>query len=552
MSADTIIPAARSLRRGRRCLQWALLAFIVAGVSTLAGCATTLDVSALKLDPFRKDRTESDEIELASASDEKVDRGERPSIDGVMGPIERELHQASWEKQKREAAAADGQYGIEGLAEYEAAEKLFEEGKYHAAEKAFKKLAKDRKNRGLNFGERAAAALKTGVSDPAANSYGDPIEEDALFMHAESLYKQKKYSWAQDAYDRLLERYPSSRHLDDVTRRMFAIAQSWMGFPDARDDNVELASGELQKTNPRTGDRSFKKPSFVNIGDDSRPLFDTAGRALQALQTIWLHDANGPLADDALMLTANYHLQTGDFVEAARVYQLLREQYPDSPHFKDAYLLDSHVRLAAYEGPGYDDKALNSSKQLKETAQRLFPDLDPEQQQKLSDELDRISVREVERLWHLVEFYQSKSNDAAIVVHCNLIMNKHPDSPFAERARKALEEVAERRRSGPSSSLNPFRDKDESAGSPVFAGIAPRTPSPRQTAKAEVPPATATVPGGADAGRATTKPPTKPGFLRGLLTPITKDPELRPIEDDSANDGSSSSDDDDSAGRSSL
>ena len=123
----------------------------------------------------------------------------------------------------------------------------------------------------------------------------------------------------------------------------------------------------------------------------------TAGRALQALQSIWLNDANGPLADDALMLTANYHLQTGDFVEAARVYQLLREQYPDSPHFKDAYLLDSHVRLASYEGPGYDGRALQESRNLRETAQRLFPDLSAEERERLDDELRRIEFSEVAR-----------------------------------------------------------------------------------------------------------------------------------------------------------
>jgi len=535
MSADTIIPAARSLRRGRRCLQWALFAFVLAGVSTIVGCASTLDMSALKQDPADLD---TDPVTLAQSSETK-DRGDRPSIDGVMGPMERQLTTASWEKRKREAAGS-GAYAIEGLAEYEAAMEIYDAGDFRAAEKAFKKLTKSRRNRGLNFGERVTESLRTGVSDPAANSHGDEIEEDALFMHAESLFQQKKYSWAQDGYDRLLERYPSSRHLDDVTRRMFAIAQSWMGFPDAQNDNVELASGELQKTNPRTGDRSFDKPSFFNITDDSRPLFDTSGRALQALQTIWLHDANGPLADDALMLTANYHLQTGDFVEAARVYELLREQYPDSPHFKDAYLLDSHVRLAAYEGPGYDDKSLSSARQLKETAQRLFPDLDDAQRQKLSDELDRISEIEIQRAWHKVEFYQSKENDAAVVLQCNVIINKYPDSRYAEQARKALEAVADRRRNGPSRSFNPFRNKDNSVGSPVFGGIVPRSSAPRQTANA--PPAQVTLPSDASiSGNATAKQPTKPGFFRRLLTPVTKDPELQPIDEDPKDDGETSS-----------
>ncbi len=530
MSVDTINPATLSLRRGRRCLQWALLAFVIAGMSTIVGCASTLDVSALKKDPAKID---TDPVALAQSS-ETTDRGDRASIDGVMGPTERKLKQASWEQQKREAAG-DGQYGIEGLAEFEAAERLYDAGNYKAAEKAFKKLANERHNRGLSFLQRAAASLRTGVSSGPANSFGDPIEEDALFMQAESQFKQKEYSWAQDSYDRLLERYPSSRHLDDVTRRMFAIAQSWMGFPDAQDDNVELASNELQKTDPRKGDRDFEKPSFFNVTDGSRPLFDTAGRALQALQTIWLHDANGPLADDALMLTANYHLQTGDFVEAARVYQLLREQYPDSPHFKDAYLLDSHVRLAAYEGPGYDDKSLNSSKELKETAQRLFPDLDPAQQQKLSEELERISEIEVQREWHLVEFYQSKENDAAVVLHCNVILNRYPESKYAAKAQKTLETVGRRRRNGPPGSLNPFREQDETLGSPVFTGIVPNVPATQQTAKTETPPPRVTLPSD-DAkisGNPQAKQSPKPGILRRFLSPVTKDPELRPVDESS-------------------
>ncbi len=102
-------------------------------------------------------------------------------------------------------------------------------------------------------------------------------------------------------------------------------------------------------------------------------MFDTDGRALQALRSIWLHDTTGPLADDALMLSANYHLRTGDFTESARLYKLLREQYPDSKHFENAFMLGSHVTLASYQGPSYDGKSLDEATKLKEAALRIFP-----------------------------------------------------------------------------------------------------------------------------------------------------------------------------------
>ncbi|MGD9853644.1 MAG: tetratricopeptide repeat protein [Planctomycetaceae bacterium] len=521
MSADSPSRELRCFRRSRRCLQWALLMLTFACAAAMAGCQSPTGKSALITG-----------VGPLAGLTKKSALDKRESIDGIKGPTERKLQQASWEQEQRDAAAAGGIERIEGLADYQAAKRLYDAKRYADAEKAFKALAKDRRNRGLSFTERFGKALRTGVSDPSADSFGDPVEEDALFMLAESQFMQKKYSWAQDSYDKLLERFPSSRHLDQVTRRMFRIAQVWMGFPDTNgQDNVELASAELQKTNPRIGNRNFKRPGFLNVTDRSRPVFDTAGRALQALQSIWLNDAGGPLADDALMLTANYHLQTGNFIEAARVYQLLREQYPDSPHFKDAYLLDSHVRLASYDGPAYDGRALQESRNLRETAQRLFPDLDPEQRERLDAELKRIAVSEVAREWHKVEFYQSKGSryEASVALHCHVILNRYPDSPYAERARKVLEGIADHSRQPRSNTLDILTGAKTPPLSPVLAGLAPSTPQSRQTARHETPQASPPVamPKPEPAATATTR---KPGFMGRLLTPVQQTPKLQPVE----------------------
>src|SRR4051794_20930433 len=119
------------------------------------------------------------------------------SIEGTRGPLERLLHRKKSEEAKDDHSVASA----EGQAELDRAKKLSDAGEYKKAEKAYKSIAKHYKD--------------------------SPVAEDALFFRAESLYKRKSYSWAQDGYDELLKEFPSTRHLDQVTRRMFTIAQVW-------------------------------------------------------------------------------------------------------------------------------------------------------------------------------------------------------------------------------------------------------------------------------------------------------------------------------------
>jgi outer membrane protein assembly factor BamD (BamD/ComL family) len=371
---------------------------------------------------------------------------EGASIDGVMGPTERRLRGADWEKRRGEIASSG--MSLEGLEEYEAAQKLYDAGEFRASERAFKQLARDRSRAGTSWQDRwreiFARTKPTGTG--AFGSFGDPIEEDSLFMVAESQFAQKKFSWAQDSYSGLLEKYPSTRHLDTVTRRLFHIARDWLGVPDTAgdDEQVRLVSHAEDGTDSPAMEAvqgPTRWPIVPNLFDRAQPVFDTDGRALQALEAIWQHDATGPLADDALMLQATHYQRKGDYVEASRLYALVREQYPDSPHFQDAFILGSHVTLASYSGPTYDDATLQEAKLLKEQARRLFPDLSNEQRQRLEDELARIRDAEVEREWANVEFYLRKNQPASVALYCNQIINRYPDSKYAKQAWEVLQRL---------------------------------------------------------------------------------------------------------------
>ena len=368
------------------------------------GCKSVLDVSNLK--NFGR---QNDKERYASAYDEEEE---------TLSPLERVMRAVG---RGRAEAARRNFRPAKGIAELDKAETLFNDGEFKAAEKQFGKIAK---------------------------KYQDSqIEEDALFLRAESQFEQKHYPAAQDGYGTLFEKFPSTRYMPQATQRLFTISRTWLRFPEVvTSGDIEQVNFEDPKSSPLPKpdqNQSFQLtravPILPNAFDRTRPVFDTEGRALQALKSIWLHDPTGPLADDALMLTASYHLRKGDHMEAARVYKILRQEYPKSQHLQNAFVLGSHVRLMSYQGDKYDGKALEEARQLKESTLKLFPN--SKEIGRLNSDLNKIEEAMAARDWEMVVYYGKKANPRAVAVYCRQIIAEHPDTSYADRARSKLDEL---------------------------------------------------------------------------------------------------------------
>lgn len=503
------------LAQHRRLAGRGLAVLLSAGMVMVSGCGSLSKVS-------RREQVR-----------QQVENDPRYSVAGIQGPVQRNLSQSSWERKKAELLRSGDEATIAALNQFDAAKQLFDDGEYAAAEKEFRKIVKQRRD--LHEGFLAKVRRAWGVAEEKSNSiyatYGDAIEEDAMFMLAESQYAQRNYPDAEKTYQELLTKYPSTRYLDPVTRQLFRIARYWLDFPEEQgatgNDDVKLANheqkelGKLEEPTKRPSVTS-RVPVLPNLTDKSRPLFDTYGRGKNALRSIWLHDAAGPLADDALMLAANHALRTEDYVEAARLYALLREQYPDSKHLKDAYLLGSHVTLASYLGPAYDGKSLETSRQLKQEMLALFPDLTTEQRKQLEGEVERLQEAEVARLWDLVEFYRIKRMNPAVKLHCYLIINRHPDSKYADLAREELKRVAEKEEQW---ARSPFNFNKPKPPAPVAQAPQPKSepqpkPEPEKPVRITLPESTPD---------STEKGPTEPNAMPKPSKPPTLLQRMNPL-----------------------
>ena len=409
--------------------------------SVLSGCVTPWEKSALL-----KDNT--------------------PNIEGVKGPTERRMAGLFRMRRQEEATAdeTDSLQPLPGTDEYLAATDLYKDEKYAEAQQAFKRVAKKFKK-----------------SD---------IREDAIFMQAETAFQQDHFANANDFYAQLLKEYPSTRHLDVVSERLFKIGRLWLDFPEvAKLGEIEQVNFEdpKRKLPAEEPPKVSKTPIFVpNFFDEKKPTFDTAGNGVAALQLIWMNDPTGPLADDAMMLVASHYARKGNYIESDRYFRMLREQFPNSPHLRDAFLIGSHVKLMSYQGANYDDKTLSDAQMLKESTIRMYPGI--AEAARLKDELASIDDAKAERDWQLVELYTRKGNQRAVAVMCHQLIAQHPKSDQAVKARERLEQMGPEYVSG-AVLLNPTDPPKK----PLWQQILPSRQS-QPTARTRVPQSPAETP----------------------------------------------------------
>jgi len=247
------------------------------------------------------------------------------------------------------------------------------------------------------------------------------LQEDALFMAGESWFFADRYPAAFEAYEQLLNAFDYTRYLDTVVQRQFSIGRYW-------EQLNRVAPGWIF---------SFQ------FSDPTRPKVATLTKAIRADRSVQLHDPTGPLADDAVMATANAYFLQGRYEDAAYEYDLLRKEYPKSEHLKDAYLLGIQAKLRSYQGPWYDGTALVEARQMAEQALVLFGDELGEERQRLVDQLNEMEEQFAERDLVIGQFYEKKQRYGAARLYYQAVIDEHPTTQAAEEARRRLEAIAD-------------------------------------------------------------------------------------------------------------
>ncbi len=250
---------------------------------------------------------------------------------------------------------------------------------------------------------------------------GSALQQDALFMQAESLFFANRLTDATKAYEKLQKDFPRNRHNDRVAARLFSISRYW----------IDAA---------RAGDDSWFK---LNLTDEKRPAYDAKGHAIRVLDQIRYDDPTGRLADDATMAAAAEYIRQKDFEKADEFLTDLRETFTDSDHMFLAHLLGLRCKLEMYAGPKYSGLVLEEADDLVKKTRARFPD--KMREKKYSEMIARaageLAFHRAERLADRARYNENRQEFGAARQNYRRLLAQFPDTPQAGEARKRLAQI---------------------------------------------------------------------------------------------------------------
>ncbi len=245
------------------------------------------------------------------------------------------------------------------------------------------------------------------------------LEEDALFLAGESYFYSDQYPDAHRAYQKLLKKHDYTRHLDTVTRRLFAIGRYW----------EQLAAA----------DPPIRIP--VNVTDQSRPWIDTVGYAIKAYDDIRMYDPTGPLADDAVMASANSYFVRELYGDAAQQYDLLRTEYTKSEHQLKAHLLSIESWQRLYQGGYYDSGPLKKAGEVADQALVQFGAELGAERPRVIEAKNKIVEEMANRDWMIGQYYDKRKYYRAARFYYESILREYPQTAAAGAAQTRLAEI---------------------------------------------------------------------------------------------------------------
>ncbi len=283
---------------------------------------------------------------------------------------------------------------------------------YLEADELFKNAAKAPDGDGRKTMFRAAAKK---YKEAGKHWVSSALEQDALFMTAESYFFAEDYPKSEDYFVKLIKEYPRTRYQDMVDKRRFEIGLFWQQFND--------------------------EFYHVNFTDRRKPLNDTRKHGVRVLEKMRLDNPVGRLADDVTMELANAAFKKQNWNDALDTYSDLITTYPDSPHQFDAHLLGVKAAMMSYQGADYSREPLDKAEKMIKQMTRQFRQKAEGEKKQIEDAMKEVRYRRAEREYAQATYRFNKLEARAARIHCTMILTDYSDTPFADKAKAMMEKT---------------------------------------------------------------------------------------------------------------
>jgi outer membrane protein assembly factor BamD (BamD/ComL family) len=254
------------------------------------------------------------------------------------------------------------------------------------------------------------------------------VAEKARFYQAESLKRQGYYPKAADAYNKLLQDFPSGLYRTQAAGQMYQIASEWL--QPVREEIEDAAKPENERRR-----KDWTNDVVPANFDRKMPTFASEDRALQTLDKVYFSDPTGPTADKSLFMLGRVHFHRQNYGEAARYFQQLVETCDKSPYRDDALRLAIVAKTNVPAGPDRDGRDTADAIRLIGTARATSPQLVREHGTMLDEQSVKVRSQQASKDFETAEFYRRTGHPGSAWFYYELVKRRYPGiQPWADRA----------------------------------------------------------------------------------------------------------------------
>ena len=244
-----------------------------------------------------------------------------------------------------------------------------------------------------------------------------PNRDRALYLQAQALFGYGNRVKAFYYCDELLDTYPESDLFQPALTLQYRIADQYL--------------------------KGYKR-RWLGV-----PMFQAREEGIEMLFRIRNRAPGSPLAEKALLRTADHYRFDGQFDFAADAYSFYARQYPRSPMTPRARLWGAYCSLAQFRGVRFDPTPVIDAREQLRSIAAAYPDLAREEN--IESILQRIDAVFAKKLYTTATHYRRTNDPGAAAYTYKYLLTSYPSASEATRARTWLAALPEwaQKMSGP-------------------------------------------------------------------------------------------------------
>lgn len=216
-----------------------------------------------------------------------------------------------------------------------------------------------------------------------------------------------KFYMAFQNYQKAIENFPHIENIDEIIAREFNIANLYMA-----------------KSNPRI------------LGID---LLTSLDRAIEIYKKVVENAPFGKLAEEAQFRMGEALKKSERYDEAIQAFQKIVDDYPNSKLVERAKYEAAYCAYKSSLAPEYasepTEKAIKAFEEFADTNK------DDDLSKEAANTIQRLKDKAAEKPYLTARFYEARKHYDSAIIYYEEIVEKFPDSSFANEARAKIEEL---------------------------------------------------------------------------------------------------------------